>query len=163
MPRLKTIEDVEKQAADQSDPLQSGLFVHAMPGHIVRRLQQVAVRLFTEEVGSDLTPVQFAALYAIADRPNIGQTALAALIGYDRATIGGVIDRLEQKGLVTRTPSPDDRRSNTLALTEAGRELLTRAEPKVRAVQTRLLEPLNGDELAAFTAICHRILRHHKG
>lgn len=152
-----------KAAADHVDPLQPGLSVHSMPGHIVRRLQQVAVRLFTEEVGADLTPVQFASLYAVADKPNIGQAALAALIGYDRATIGGVIDRLEQKGLIKRVPSPDDRRSNALALTQAGRELLVKAEPRVRAVQARLLEPLDADELSVFTAMCQRILRHHNG
>ena len=84
--------------------------VQAMPGHLVRRLQQVAVRLFAEALGDALTPVQFAALAAIAGEPGMDQAALSARIGYDRATIGGVIDRLQRRGLLERLPDPADRR-----------------------------------------------------
>ncbi len=106
MPRLRPRpRGSAAEGADESAALKP-LFVHSMPGHLVRRLQQVAVRLFSEGVGAELTPVQFASLCAISDRPQIGQAALAALIGYDRATIGGVIDRLEQKACLSEYPRP---------------------------------------------------------
>ena len=54
------------------------------------------------EAGFDLTPVQFAALAVIAEHPRIDQATLAGLIAYDRVTIGGVVDRLSQKGYILR-------------------------------------------------------------
>lgn len=50
-----------------------------------------------------------------------GDKFAAAAISFDRATIGGVVDRLEQKGLLEREVSPDDRRARLLRLTGAGR------------------------------------------
>jgi DNA-binding MarR family transcriptional regulator len=148
---------------DYADPAVSELPVHRMPGHFIRRLQQVAVRLFAEAAGAQMTPVQYAALSAVAQRPGAGQAALAALIGYDRATIGGVIDRLEQKGWISRSGSPDDRRLNLLALTEQGRVALEAATPAVLAAQEKIFEPLDDQERAAFERMCLKLLQHHLG
>ena len=157
MPRLRAAPAAPKDAPGPA------LFVHTMPGHYIRRVQQVAVRLFAEGVDGDITPVQFAALSALGDAPGIGQAALAALIGYDRATIGGVIDRLEAKGLVRRAPDPDDRRSNILSLTEAGGSALETARPQVEAVQNKLLAPLSAGERRDYEAICRKILAANGG
>ncbi len=73
-----------------------------MPGHLIRRFQQIAVAIFHAEVakiGIDLTPVQYAALSQIHDTADVDQATLAGLIAYDRATITGVIDRLVAKEL----------------------------------------------------------------
>lgn len=148
---------------DYADPAASDLPVHRMPGHFIRRLQQVAVRLFAEAAGAQMTPVQYAALSAVAQRPGAGQAALAALIGYDRATIGGVIDRLEQKGWIARSGSPEDRRLNLLALTAQGRAALDAATPAVLAAQEKIFEPLDAQERAAFERMCLKLLQHHLG
>lgn len=81
------------------------LDLHDMPGHLIRRLNQVSVSLFMEEAtkaGYDLTPVQFAALSAIEAYPGADQATISGVIAYDRVTIGGVVDRLTQKGFVRR-------------------------------------------------------------
>src|SRR5579883_1639165 len=101
--------------------------VHDMPGHLARRFQQIAVAVFLAEVedaGYDLTPVQYAALAAVAGNAGIDQVTLAGLIAYDRTTITGVVDRLVQKGLVARSESSRDRRARALTITEAGRRTL---------------------------------------
>ena len=77
----------------------------AMPGHLIRRLHQISVSIFSEsvaEAGFDITAVQFAALSVLKDYPGIDQVTLAGMIAYDRVTIGGVIDRLEQKPVLDR-------------------------------------------------------------
>ena len=158
MSRLKQAPDT---AANQDNA--RDLFVHSMPGHYIRRVQQVAVRLFSEGVAGDMTPVQFAALSALADRPGMAQAGLAQLIGYDRATIGGVIDRLESKGLVKRTADTKDRRSNILSLTENGLATLAAAQPQVDAVQEKLLSPLDNSEREAYEHICRKILSAYSG
>lgn len=157
MPRLK------QAIAGSDDSKQSDLFVHSMPGHAIRRVQQVAVRLFAEGVSGDITPVQFAALSTLFECPGIGQAALAAMIGYDRATIGGVIDRLEKKQLVVRAADPNDRRSNTLLLTSEGRKTLAHIRPQVEAVQQKLLQPLDETERGLYAAMCQKILGAYGG
>jgi DNA-binding MarR family transcriptional regulator len=146
-----------------ADPRASDLIIHHMPGHFIRRLQQVAVKLFVARVGLDMTPVQFAALAAVAQRPRIDQATLSALIGYDRATIGGVIDRLEFRGWLARSASRADRRVKLVRITPAGRKALTRALPAVKTVQAMLLESLDAAERKRFERLCLKILAHHLG
>ncbi len=118
-----------------------------MPGHLARRLQQLAVALFSEEVGDlSLTPVQFSALHAICKQPGIDQKTLAQTISYDPATIGGVIDRLESRGLVVRTVSPSDRRARLIHPSPEGIDILTAVIPRVLQTQERLLAPLSAAE-----------------
>ena len=132
-----------------------------MAGHLIRRLHQQSTQVFqaqTQAAGFDLTSVQFAALDAIAQQPGIDQASLAATISFDRATIGGVIDRLERKGLVQRWVSAQDRRARLLHLTPAGRQLLLASRPVVEALQDEILAPLTGAERAAFLALAHKAL-----
>jgi DNA-binding MarR family transcriptional regulator len=146
-----------------ADPRASDLIIHHMPGHFIRRLQQVAVKLFFDRVGLDMTPVQFAALAAVAQRPRIDQARLSALIGYDRATIGGVIGRLEARGWLARSASRADRRVRLVRITPSGRRALALALPAVRSVQETLLEVLDDAERKRFERLCLKILAHHLG
>ena len=125
--------------------------VYGKPGHLIRRAQQIAVAIFMEECRHlDLTPVQYAALVAARDLPGIDATRLSEVIAYDRSTLGGVIERLEEKGWLERRAAPADRRTKQLHLTAAGGRLLESAEPHVRRAQERILEPLAAEERQAF-------------
>ncbi len=132
-----------------------------MAGHLIRRLQQQSTQIFqaqTQAAGLDLTSVQFAALDTIAQQPGIDQASLAATISFDRATIGGVIDRLESKGLVQRMVSAQDRRARRLHLTPVGEQLLAASRPVVEALQAEILAPLSPAERAAFLALARKAL-----
>jgi DNA-binding MarR family transcriptional regulator len=121
----------------------------AKPGHLARRFQQIAVAVFHSEVegaGYDLTPVQYAALSAVASHRGIDQATLAGLIAYDRTTINGVVDRLVQKALLTRAASSRDRRAHVLQITDAGRRTLRGIEPAVEAAQDLMLRGLTANE-----------------
>lgn len=124
---------------------------HTLPGHLIRRLQQIALAIFAEETKPfGITTVQYAALKAIQASPGLDQIRLAGLIAYDRTTIGGVVERLEKKGLIERHVGPTDRRTRLLTLTAAGSQMLTDIEPAVIRVQARLLEPLDPDTRNCF-------------
>lgn len=132
-----------------------------MAGHLIRRLHQQSTQVFqaqTQAAGFDLTSVQFAALDAIAQQPGIDQSSLAATIGFDRATIGGVVDRLEGKGLVQRVVSTEDRRARQLQLTPEGVQLLAAVQPVVQALQADILAPLTRAERTAFMALALKAL-----
>ena len=132
-----------------------------MAGHLIRRLHQQSTQVFqaqTQAAGFDMTSVQFAALDAVAQQPGIDQATLAATISFDRDTIGGVIDRLEGKGLVERVVSEQDRRARRLNLTPAGEQLLAVCRPVVEALQADILAALSPAERASFLALAHKAL-----
>ena len=132
-----------------------------MAGHLIRRLHQQSTQVFqarTQAAGFDLTSVQFAALDAISEQPGIDQASMAASISFDRATMGGVVDRLEQKGLVQRRVSAQDRRARRLHLTPEGDRLLRAIRPVVEDLQADILAPLSSGERATFLALAHKAL-----
>lgn len=134
--------------------------IYAMPGHLVRRLNQISVALFSRRMagaGLTLTPVQFAALSGIRDHPDVDQATLAGMVAYDRATLGKVIDRLEGRGLVRRATSHSDRRAKALTLTRAGQALLEAAGPHVLAVQSDILAGLDQSERDAFLTMLSKV------
>ncbi|WP_261385408.1 MarR family winged helix-turn-helix transcriptional regulator [Vannielia litorea] len=133
--------------------------IHNMPGHLIRRLNQIAVAIFTErlaERGLELTPVQYAVLSTLGESEGLGQAALAGAVAYDKVTIGGVLDRMESKGLVARRVSPRDRRARELSLTEQGAALLAKAKPVVAALQSDILAGLDTAEQATFLSLLQK-------
>jgi DNA-binding MarR family transcriptional regulator len=137
-----------------------------MAGHLIRRLNQISSQLFARrmaEHGIDLTPVQFAAMDAIVTDPGIDQAGIAARIAYDRATIGGVIDRLEQKGLVERRISARDRRAREVRPTPAGQTLFDRILPIVAGFQDDILAGLDAGERRQFHDLARRVIHAAEG
>jgi DNA-binding MarR family transcriptional regulator len=128
-----------------------GLDLRTLPGHYVRRIQQLVVAMFMQEVAElNITPVQYSMLQTICNEPGIDQKTLAYTIGYDTATIAGVLDRLEARGLVVRTVSPHDKRVRLLNATEQGAEMLRAVVPRMLSSQERFLEPLSKVERLEF-------------
>jgi DNA-binding MarR family transcriptional regulator len=117
--------------------------IYKQPGHLIRRMQQIAVALFAAECEPlDLTPVQYASLAAIRDVPDLDATRLSSLVALDRATLAKVIERLEAKSWILRASSELDKRVKLLRITPKGRKILAAAEPRVRRCQRRILAPL---------------------
>ena len=131
-----------------------------MPGHLIRRLNQISVSVFQDRLkaaGYDLTPVQYACLATLDQKPGIDQATLAGLIAYDRATIGTVLDKLDTKGLVIRKTSPRDRRAREMYLTEDGRALYRMVTPLVQEIQTLMTEGLEPDERTEFLRLAAKL------
>lgn len=125
--------------------------LETLPGHHIRRLQQIAVAIFLQETEAHgITPVQYAALQAVHNNPGIDQRTLARSVGFDTSTIAGVVDRLEARGLMQRNASSEDRRVRLLTLTDAGRALLDAVVPSMLLAQQRMLEPLPRAERGEF-------------
>jgi DNA-binding MarR family transcriptional regulator len=133
-----------------------------MPGHLVRRLQQIATALFAEECGAfEMTPIQYAALVAIRGNEGLDATRVSELITLDRSTVGDVLFRMEKKGWLDRYASPEDRRVKLLRLTEAGADVLAQVEDLVLRVQERLLEPLAPESRATFIGLLSQVTDGH--
>lgn len=134
--------------------------IHSMPGHLIRRLQQISNSVFSEgmqEAGVDITSPQFAALSILDQYPGIDQATLAGLIAHDRPTIGGVVERLVNKQLIDRIPNAKDRRAKVLTLTQKGKGLLAQLRPVVEKIQLEILPGLTADERDQFVHLAAKI------
>ncbi|MBC7075254.1 MAG: MarR family transcriptional regulator [Syntrophomonadaceae bacterium] len=115
---------------------------------VLTKAQQSVYQLFKTELHSyGVTPGQYGILKCLWDKN--GQTAkqLAEQLFLDSSTVTGILDRLENKGLVKRQPNSRDRRSLQVVLTNKGRELEgPLSQAIVRANQKALLK-LEDDEI----------------
>ena len=133
--------------------------MYEMPGHLIRRAHQISGAIFTARLaGFDITSVQYAAMVAIASQPGIDATRLSDLIAFDRATLGGVLYRLEAKGLIARQPSRQDRRVKTITLTVDGSALLETVKDRVLAAQAEMMHSLSEAEQAQFIALLKKFV-----
>lgn len=133
--------------------------VYKKPGHLFRRMQQIAVAIFMEECRAfDMTPVQYAALVGIRAHPGIDATRLSDVIAFDRSTLGSVIERLEAKGFVERKPGRDDKRVKLLHLTKAGATELRNVEPSVGNAQSRMLQALKPADRKTLLALMTQLV-----
>lgn len=133
--------------------------IYNMAGFLIRRLNQISVAVFADRMAAlnvEVTPVQFAALSTIKATPGIDQVSLARAIAYDKATLGGIVDRLEQKGLIRRNVAINDRRSRVLSITPAGSERLELIRPEVLALQNDILCGLSDEEKSQLLTLLHK-------
>ena len=116
-------------------------------GYHLRRAQVHFFADFARTMAeAQVTPGQFGVLSLIGANPGMTQSALARAVGIERSTMVAVIDALQSRGLVERAPSPVDRRSYALVLTDQGKALLERLIPMVRAHERRLARKLVPEE-----------------
>jgi MarR family transcriptional regulator, lower aerobic nicotinate degradation pathway regulator len=135
-----------------------------LPGHYIRRLQQIAVGIFLEETADfGITPVQFALLFAVRREGGLDQKTVAGRIGFDTSTIGAVIDRLERRDLIERKVSAHDKRVRLLHVTTAGEKLLKLVIPGMLRAQARILQPLDPSERPKFMQMIQSIVHENNG
>ena len=132
----------------------------ALIGYNLRRAQTAVFQDFSESLKDcDITPGQFGVLVLIAANYGLNQTRLSNALGIDRSTVVAVIDRLEGRGLVQRTPAPTDRRSYALRLSDQGRALLRRARSLVETHEKRIAQDLTPVEQKQLNALLSRLSR----
>jgi MarR family transcriptional regulator, lower aerobic nicotinate degradation pathway regulator len=133
--------------------------IYSRPGHLIRRLEQIAVAIFmTETAEFGITPVQYSALLAVRNHKGIDQTTLTEIIAYDRSTIGEVVKRLENKRLIRRAIGDEDRRTKLLYITPAGRRMLSRLKKVIDVAQDKIVAPLNDEDRATFMRIMRKLV-----
>ena len=129
------------------------------PGHLVRRLQQIAVAIFMDEFKNiDITPVQYMALVAVRDRPGLEQQAIAELIAIDRSSAGRIFQFLEDRNFVQRVTPKNNRRTKQAFVTPAGAKLLTSCSKLIRRAEERILKVLGSEEQKEFMRLLVKLV-----
>ncbi|CAL9361792.1 hypothetical protein SUDANB6_00678 [Streptomyces sp. enrichment culture] len=132
--------------------------LHADAGYLLYRLGLRSGQLFNaflQESGLRLR--HYALLRFLATAKGALQRELSARLGYDPSAIVGLVDDLERLGFAERRPSPDDRRSRIVVLTDAGRAFLRDTDEAGTRVTNDLLAPLDADERRALHALLLRV------
>ena len=113
-----------------------------------------------EETG--LHPYHFAILLVLSERSLETQGAIADALGYDRGQLVGLLDELEEQGLVERRRDANDRRRHLVSLTPEGKRTLRRLRALSRQTEDEFLEPLSNDERATLHALLLRLAEKHE-
>jgi MarR family 2-MHQ and catechol resistance regulon transcriptional repressor len=107
----------------------------------------------------DVSVSQCYALEALVRRGGMTLNGLAAHLYLDKSTASRVVDALERKGYVDRSPHPGDRRALLLLATAAGRELHQRIERDLLAEEEALLAGFDPEIRQAMTQLLARLAR----
>ena len=118
-----------------------------LAGHLRLVIVRTARRL-RQEAGVELSPSLSAALATVGRHGPLTPSELAARERVQRPTATRVLARLEELGLIIRTPDPQDRRSSLVAVTEAGSALLDELRTRKTAFLAERLDGLPADERA---------------
>ena len=140
------------------DPQELGAYFVLMEA--VSLLQhQVEQQLRAE---GDISYVQFQLLARLADaHGQLTMTQLADGVVYSRSGLTHQAGLLENAGLITRGPHPDDQRATLVAITDNGRALLDRVLPgHIQVVRRLLFDPLTDDDLHHLGDIMTRVRDH---
>jgi len=122
-------------------------------------LLRVGRELRREARAVGISPEQVSLLVAIKYAPGVGVRELATRERISAPALTKHVHRLERDGLVTRTPSADDRRRIGLTLTDEGQRALRRVRSRRTAWLASRLRELSAEELAAVEAAVEPLSR----
>ena len=133
----------------------------AVMGRLKRLAQLVDGELRRNFAAHDLDSASFDVLATLRRSNAEHSLTPAGLMRSSMVTSGAItqrLDRLESRGLVTRTPSETDGRGVRVTLTEAGLKLIDAVLPDHVATENRLLEALSGPEREALADTLRTLL-----
>lgn len=137
--------------------------VYEKLGFLARQLHRIAAAILTEEGAAfgRLTGLQCGVLEVVNAVGAIDQIGVCEILGVDRSTLAGVLDRLEEKQLIERTVDATDRRSNMLSITPKGRAAIEPERLVADKAHRRIVEPLAPADRERFLALLTQIVQAH--
>src|SRR5690349_6384319 len=117
---------------------------------------------FDEYEKAGLSPYHHAILALLDEGVPETQAAIADSLGYDRGTLVGLLDELEEHGLVERKRDPDDRRRHVVRLTADGKRRLAELRALSKRVEDEFLAPLDPEQREALHGLLLLLAERHE-
>lgn len=125
---------------------------HQLDAHLNRGLQQSGLS------GADY---EILAVLSGHDEDRMAARELCNTLAWEKSRVSHQVRRMENDGLISREPNPDDARSTMVCLLPAGRAAIEKAAPRhVDDVRRNFIDLLTPAELEMLAALNERVLRH---
>ena len=133
-----------------------------IPSRLLAMAAAHADRLVTAGLaGADAHKWHYAVLAALHDGGPASQAELSRRTGIYRSDMVALLNDLEARGLLRRTPDPTDRRRNVISITRPGDQQLVRLDTLVTSLQDDVLAPLSTADREQLVELLSRLIAHH--
>jgi DNA-binding MarR family transcriptional regulator len=140
---IRIADDQRRPALGMAGDAGPGPEVGGRLGYLLKHAGQRLADLHAEALAPfGIDARELGVLLLLASHEPASQQQAAERLGVDRTTMVAVLDALQDKGLVSRHPSAEDRRRNVVELTDAGQETLRQARAASDDAERALLAPL---------------------
>ncbi len=150
-----TTETIQPPAGLPKELIASPVFLLGRLGYA---LKTRSIAEFAEE---GFTPYHFSVLALLEEGSRETQATIADALRLDRSQLVGLLDGLEERGLIERRRDPHDRRRQAVSLTPAGTRTLVRFRSILRRLEDEFLAPLGPEDREALHALLLRLAREH--
>ncbi len=118
--------------------------------------------LLFDRIGQLLRPLGVSSagglvLGQLRDHGPMSPSELGERLIVTRATVTGVVDSLERRGYVSRSPNPNDRRGIIVGLTPAGLDIVAQVRTLIHRQEREWMGALSDEELSAYINLMHRV------
>jgi DNA-binding MarR family transcriptional regulator len=128
-------------------------------GYRIKLLSQLLTRKFSEKLEPfGLTQFHWLVLCCLWETDGLATSSIGDRLQQVGGTLTGVLDRMEERGLIRRGRDPEDRRVWRIWLTDAGKELEQTLPPVALALREQLMEGISPEERAVFSQILNRAI-----
>lgn len=127
-------------------------------GHLLRKAYQRHLAIFSQTIGDpQLTAVQFAVLSANRRLGPSSMSDLGKATAIDAATVRGIIERLQARGLIELQTNPEDRRKVVVQLTATGNALVEQVTPTAARISELTMSDLSEVERVAVLYLLRKL------
>ena len=134
----------------------------AKSGFLMMRLAvEFKTRAIQEVEAAGFSQYHYSVLAVLDEQPRKAQATIAEALGLDPSQLVGILDGLEERGLILRQRDPEDRRRHVVTLTAKGRNQLVRLRRMIDRLEDDLFAPLDTASRQAFHEQLLRLARYH--
>jgi DNA-binding MarR family transcriptional regulator len=149
------VSDLTKSPRLPAELLKSTIFLLKRLGDLVKE------RAVAEFVAAGCNPYQHAVLTLLDEGAADTQAQIADALGFDRSALVGMLDELEEQGLIERRRDPNDRRRHVVSMTATGKRTLARRRAIFGGIESDFLAPLDADERAQLHGLLLKLASRH--